>query len=56
IFKYLQKVDLKLNSNKYYFTQKELKFFEYIISAAGILTDPKKVKVVKSFPRPTTLK
>src|SRR5947207_603078 len=48
----LREAGLKLNPEKCFFMKQELAFLGYIISPAGIRTDPAKIDKVKNFPIP----
>ena len=47
---------LKLKPTKCHFLQKEVTFLGHVVSADVMKTDPKKVKVVKTWPVPVNLK
>jgi hypothetical protein len=48
----LRKVNLKLNPSKCQFLRKSVLYLGHQISEQGILPDPKKIEVVKSYPTP----
>lgn len=50
----LQKHNLRLKLQKCHFFQQEVKYLGHIISAAGVATDPDKIKAVAEWKRPTT--
>jgi hypothetical protein len=56
LFFYTQKGGLVFNIDKCTFFRNELKFLGYIITQDGIKTDDDKIKKVREFPIPTTIK
>ncbi|GFU73429.1 retrovirus-related Pol polyprotein from transposon 412 [Trichonephila clavipes] len=52
----LSDANLKLNSSKCKFFQKEVNYLGHIISAEGVRTDPEKVSAVKNWKRPENLR
>ena len=52
----LNKFGVKLSKEKLNFCKKRVKFLGHEISAKGVSTDPDKVKAVKDWPRPETMK
>ena len=56
VFEVLRAVSLMMKSKKCKFAQKELWFFEHIISAEGIRTDPDKIAKIVILSPPTNLK
>ena len=54
VFQKLQQHGLRLELRKCAFFQKKVKFLGHEISAAGIATDPEKVRAVVEWPVPTT--
>ena len=52
----LAEVSLKLSLDKCEFCQLEVKYMGHIVSAAGIVTDPDKIKAVAQWQPPTHLK
>jgi len=51
----LQEHHLKLKLKKCQFFQHEVKYLGHIVSAAGVATDPDKIRVVSEWKRPTTV-
>lgn len=49
----LRKVNLKLNPEKCQFLKKELLYLGHVVSAKGVLPDPAKTEVLKTYPVPT---
>ena len=56
VFTRLRELGLKLNPEKCNFCQKSVKYLGYTVSAGGIATDEDKIKAVKQWPTPYTLK
>jgi hypothetical protein len=56
VFVLLKENQLKLKMSKCRFAQDKLEFLGHIISAAGVATDPEKVKVIQSWPIPQCVK
>ena len=54
IFEKFSAVGLTLNKDECSFDQSSLKFFGFVVSAAGISPDPKKVKAIHNAPSPTS--
>ena len=52
----LQENNLKLKLKKCKFFQVKVGYLGHVISAAGVATDPEKIRVVKEWGRPTTVK
>ena len=47
---------LKLKLSKCHFFQSQVQYLGHIVSAAGVATDPEKIRAVTEWPAPTTLK
>ena len=56
VFKALQEADIRLRPDKCKFHKKTVKFLESIITTNGIQMDNEKVKAIKEWPEPRTLK
>lgn len=56
IFKTLEEANMKVQLDKCHFFKQEVEFLGFIISEAGIKTNPKKVETIASFPQPRTIK
>ena len=56
VFSLLRKFGLKLKPSKCHLLQQEVKYLGYKISESGVETDPAKIRVVKDWPRPKTVK
>lgn len=52
----LQDNNLKLKLSKCHFFQREVKYLGHVVSAAGVATDPDKVRAVKEWKQPATTK
>ena len=52
----LREIGLKLNPKKCHFCRKSVQYLGYKVSADGIETDEEKVKAVRDWPRPKTLR
>lgn len=52
----LRESGLKLSPEKCYFFQTSVRYLGHIVSRNGVETDPEKVKALKTWPRPQTLK
>ena len=52
----LHKKDLKLKPEKCEFYKTEIEFLGYIVTTEGLKMDPAKVKAVRDWPLPTTVK
>lgn len=48
----LREVNLKLNPNKCKFLRKEILYLGHVISSAGILPDPEKIRAIQKYPTP----
>ena len=55
VFEKIRNSGMKLRKEKCEFCKKELEFLGHIIGEDGIKMDPKKVKVIKEYPRPKTV-
>ena len=55
IFKKISKAGLKLKPNKCKFLKSEITYLGHIVSNKGIATDPKKIRAIQLWPRPTTV-
>ena len=55
VFERLAKAGLKLKPSKCEFFKSHLKYLGHIISKDGIATDPKKIEVIRNWPRPNTV-
>ena len=51
----IQQAGLKLKPSKCHLFQKQVSFLGYVVSEAGIATDPKKLEAVVSWPPPTNV-
>ena len=56
VFELLRKHGLKLKPSKCHILQPEVKYLGFIVSKEGISTDPEKIKAVKEWPTPCTVK
>lgn len=56
IFTTLEKANMKVQLDKTEFLKKEVEFLGFIVSSDGIKMNPEKLKAVKSFPQPRTVK
>ena len=56
VFELLSQQQLHLNRSKCLFAQDKLKFLGHVVSASGIATEPKKVKIIREWPTPTCVK
>ncbi len=56
LFERLEQHGLVINPKKCEFGQKQLKFLGHIVTPNGIIPDPAKVKAIKDFNRPQTIK
>ena len=56
ILKKLLKTELKIKFSKSEFEKEEIKFLRYIIGQEDIKSDPKKVRMLKKWPRFTRIK
>ncbi|KAG1031847.1 hypothetical protein G6F57_011679 [Rhizopus arrhizus] len=52
----LQSCNLKISLNKCQFFQPEVKFLGFLVSGAGIRSNPERTKVIKTWPTPTGTK
>ena len=55
VFKKIGKAGLKLKPNKCEFFKSEITYLGHIVSNKGIATDPKKIRAIQLWPRPTTV-
>ena len=55
VFSKLREANLKLNPSKCHFAMNEIPYLGHVISKHGLSTDPAKVDMVKSYPRPTNI-
>ena len=55
VFKKLSKAGLKLKPSKCEFFKSEITYLGHIVSSEGIVTDPKKIKVIQLWLRPETV-
>ena len=53
VFQKISKVRLKLKPNKCKFFKSEITYLGHIVSNKGIATDPKKIRAIQLWPRPT---
>lgn len=56
IFQTLEQANMKIQLDKCEFFQEQVEFLGFIISRDGIKTNPKKVKAIREFPPPKTVK
>lgn len=56
IFQTLELANLKVQLDKCEFLKREVEFLGFLISDSGIKTNPERIKAVKNFPVPKTLK
>ena len=56
VFDRLRKANLKLKAEKCHLFKRRVKFLGSVVSEAGVEPDPEKVRAVKEWPRPQTLK
>ena len=54
--KTLQENQLTINFNKCSFLVHEIYFLGFIINKSGIFVDPNKIKAIKDWPQPKTIK
>ena len=55
VFKKISKAGLKLKPSKCEFFQHEITYLGHVVSSKGIATDPKKIRAIRQWPRPTTV-
>ena len=55
VFERLRKAKLKLSPAKCILFQRRVKYLGYVVSEQGISLDPRKIEVVKTWPRPATV-
>lgn len=56
VFTRLQEHGLKLSPKKCHFFKQEISYLGYIVSAEGVSTSPEKIRVVRDWPRPQSVK
>jgi len=56
VFERLRAAKLQLNLEKCKFAQTELKYLGHVVNSEGINTDPEKVRAVREFPAPQTVR
>ena len=56
VFQRLHDAKLKLGPKKCFLLQKSVYFLGHVVSGKGVSTDPQKIKVVRTLPRPRTVK
>ena len=56
VFNRLREVGLRLNPDKCQLARNEVKFLGHVLSKEGLATDPEKIRAVKDFPRPVTMR
>ena len=56
VFQCLRDAKLKLDPKKCFLLQKSVYFLGHVVSDKGVSTDPQKIKVVRTWPRPRTAK
>ncbi|KAG1042636.1 hypothetical protein G6F43_011847 [Rhizopus delemar] len=52
----LDEYNLKISKKKCQFFQREVKFLGFLVSGEGIRSDPEKIKAIKDWPIPTSVK
>ena len=55
VFKKINKAGLKLKPSKCEFFRPEITYLGHVVSNKGIATDPKKIRAIQQWPRPTTV-
>ena len=55
VFEKISKAGLKLKPNKCEFFKSEITYLGHVVSNKGIATDPKKIRAIQQWPRPTTV-
>ena len=55
VFKKISKAGLKLKPSKCEFFKPEITYLGHVVSNKGIATDPKKIRAIQQWPRPTTV-
>lgn len=56
VFGKLREAGLRLNPEKCHFGRKELTYLGHVVTSDGIATDPEKVRAIREFATPTTVK
>lgn len=56
VFERLEQFNLKLKGSKCEFFQTEVNYLGHVVSADGVRTDPEKIRVLKEWPVPTSVK
>lgn len=56
VFERFERANLQLQPSKCVFAQSEVQYLGYVISRDGIAPSPDKVRSVRDYPRPTTVK
>ena len=56
VFKLLQRYGLKLKPSKCHILQSQVKYLGFVVSKGGISTDPEKIRAVRKWPIPCTVK
>lgn len=52
----LRKAGLRLKPTKCYLAKERVEYLGHVVTAAGVQTDPRKLKAVEKYPRPTDVK
>ena len=55
VFQKISKAGLKLKPSKCEFFRPEITYLGHVVSSRGIATDPKKIRAIQQWPRPTTV-
>ena len=55
VFEKISEAGLKLKPNKCEFFKSEITYLGHVVSNRGIATDPKKIRAIQQWPRPTTV-
>ena len=55
VFEKISKAGLKLKPSKCEFFKSEITYLGHVVSNKGIATDPKKIRAIQQWPRPTTV-
>ena len=55
VFRKISKAGLKLKPSKCEFFRSEITYLGHVVSSKGIATDPKKIRAIQQWPRPTTV-
>lgn len=56
VFQALQQHQLYVKLSKCSFAKNKLHYLGYVISSAGVATDPSKVQIIANWPKPTSVK